>query len=348
MDHWPHRHRLVNRINADVILGQLAHEGNPLIDLALAQMPQIQVNVGAIGSFKNPTGPLFVDKSARNHIARPQFHLAGQILAQIAVALIIDQVATLAARCFGHQDSGTRKPRRMILHKLHVLERTAGPIGHGHSITGFDRSIGRKRENSTAAAGADNHRLGRNRLQLAGAHVDRGYAAGSTALVEKQLSHIPFIITMNPIVFERGLKEGVQHVEAGLVGRIKRSLDRHTPEGANTDPSIRIPAPRATPVLELNQLVAGLLDERLDHVLVGEKIAALDGIVAMRIEAIVFAHHCGGSPLGRYGMAAHGINLGHQPDAETLVGFDCGNRRPKACTAATDDQNIMFGYIHRQ
>ena len=51
-------------------------------------------------------------------------------------------------------------------------------------------------------------------------------------------------------------------------------------------------------MLQLNQLVAGLLDEDLDYVLVGEKVAALDGVEGMAVEAVVVAYHRCGAALG--------------------------------------------------
>ena len=52
-------------------------------------------------------------------------------------------------------------------------------------------------------------------------------------------------------------------------------------------------------MLQLNQLVAGLLDKNLDYVLISEKVAALDRIEGMGVEAVVFvAYHRCGAALG--------------------------------------------------
>ena len=103
---------------------------------------------------------------------------------------------------------------------------------------------------------------------------------------------------MDAVVFERGLEKGVQHVEAGLVGRVQGALDRHAAESAHADPAVVVAAPRATPMLQLNQLVPGFLDEDLDYVLVGEEVAALDGVEGMAVEAVVVAYHRRGAALG--------------------------------------------------
>ena len=104
---------------------------------------------------------------------------------------------------------------------------------------------------------------------------------------------------MDAVVFERSLEKGVQHVEAGLVGRVQGALDRHAAESAHADPAVVVAAPRAAPMLQLNQLIAGLLDEDLDYVLIGEEVAALDGVEGMGVEAVVFvAYHRCGAALG--------------------------------------------------
>ncbi len=78
------------------------------------------------------------------------------------------------------------------------------------------------------------------------------------------------------VVLQRRLEERVQHVEAGLVGREPGAHLLHATERADRDVPVRLPAPRAAPVLELQQLPRGLVDERLDRVLVAEPVAAGD------------------------------------------------------------------------
>ena len=53
------------------------------------------------------------------------FRLAEVVVLQVAVAVLVEQVAALAARCLGDQDAGEREAGRMVLDELHVLERSA-------------------------------------------------------------------------------------------------------------------------------------------------------------------------------------------------------------------------------
>src|SRR5436309_6637035 len=130
---------------------------------------------------------------------------------------------------------------------------------------------------------------------------------------------------MNPVVLEGRLEDGMEHVKAAFVSGEERSVDAHTAERADSDPPVWIAAPGTSPVFELDELVWGLIDEVLDHVLVGNEIAALDGVLEMKVKAIgggltgqaiegVGANDGGGAALGSDGVAAHGVDLGHEAD----------------------------------
>src|SRR6266511_3648484 len=144
---------------------------------------------------------------------------------------------------------------------------------------------------------------------------------------------------MNPVVLEGCLEDRVEHVEAALVGGEDSSVDAHAAEGADSDPTVWISAPGAAPVFELNELVRGLIDEVLNHVLVGDEIAALDRVLEMKVKAIgggltgqaiegVGANDRGGTTLRSDRVAAHGVDLGHE--ADTGAFFCSRDRRPES------------------
>src|SRR5712692_1598212 len=89
------------------------------------------------------------------------------VVAQVAVARLVDQDAALTARRLGDQDAGAWQPRRMILHELHVLERHAAQIGHAHAVAGLDSGVRRKREDPSRPTGAEYHRVAQDRAYLA-------------------------------------------------------------------------------------------------------------------------------------------------------------------------------------
>lgn len=97
-------------------------------------------------------------------------------------------------------------------------------------------------------------------------------------------------------VFQRGLEQGVQHVEAGLVGGEPGAFDLHAAEAPHVDRTVRFAAPRAAPLLELGHLARALMHEVIDHVLFAQPVAAGDGVVEVVVEGIVILSDGGGAP----------------------------------------------------
>ena len=65
VDDRTHGNGFVNGVNADVIAGEFAHKGQFFVDDFFTQMPKVEVNVAAIGTFKDVVLALFVNKGAR-------------------------------------------------------------------------------------------------------------------------------------------------------------------------------------------------------------------------------------------------------------------------------------------
>ena len=61
------------------------------------------------------------------------------------------------------------------------------------------------------------------------------------------------------------------------------------PNGRTAMLAVRLAAPGTAPMLQAQQLLRGLLDERLHGVLVAQPIAAGDGVVGVLVEAVVGA-----------------------------------------------------------
>ena len=55
------------------------------------------MNVLAVRPFEHAAGSGLVDKGTRDDIAGAELHLAGNVLAQVAVAFVVGQMATLTA-----------------------------------------------------------------------------------------------------------------------------------------------------------------------------------------------------------------------------------------------------------
>ena len=97
-----------------------------------------------------------------------------------------------------------------------------------------------------------------DRPDPAGRQLDRDDAV-HPAVVDEQPGDEPLVVPRHPAVLQRGLEQRVQHVEAGLVGGEPGAHLLHAAEGADRDLAVGLPAPRAAPVLELQQLARRLV-----------------------------------------------------------------------------------------
>jgi hypothetical protein len=68
-------------------------------------------------------------------------------------------------------------------------------------------------------------------------------------------------------------------------------------------------------VLQPEQFLGGLGDERLDGILIAQPVAAGNGVVGVFFEAVVGRYHTCGPALGRDCVAAHRVNLRDDRDA---------------------------------
>src|SRR6266498_3181259 len=126
----------------------------------------------------------------------------------------------------------------------------------------------------------------------------------------------------------------MEQVEAGLVGGEHRPGYGHATEWTDGQPAVGLPAPGATPVLELDDLAGRLRDEGLDGVLVGQIVTAPDGVEGVEVDAVVVPEGRPRPSLRRDRVAPHRVDLGDQGDAQAVgdrseerrVGKECRSR----------------------
>ena len=73
----------------------------------------------------------------------------------------------------------------MVLHKLHVGQRRAGPVGQRHAIARADHRVGGEGEDAARAARGQDHRLRRQRAHLTGQRVN-GRQPDTAAILHQQ------------------------------------------------------------------------------------------------------------------------------------------------------------------
>ncbi len=167
--------RRIDGVDADEIDRQLAHLRQALQDFLPTEMPHIQVDALPVRS--DP--PAFIDLGllrAADQIPGGQFHLVGRIFLHEAVAILVGEIAALAATGLAHENAVFVEARGMELHEFHVHQRHAGIVGDGHAVAGVGEGVGGDLERPTIAAGAEQHRLGPHGVDFAGEHVHRHHA----------------------------------------------------------------------------------------------------------------------------------------------------------------------------
>ena len=130
-----------------------------------------------------------------------------------------------------------------------------------------------------------------------------------TAIIHQQLGDEEFVIAGDGGVFQGGLEQRVQHMEAGFIGGEPGAHFFHATEGTHGDMSVRFATPGTSPMLEPQHLFWRFPDEGLDCILIAEPVAARDGVAGMLVQAIIGLDDCGGTPFGRDRVAAHRVDL---------------------------------------
>ena len=346
--HRAHRNQFVHRVQVGVLQTQLAHERQLLVDHLLAYLADVQVDVVAVRPFQRASPLLLLDERLRQPVARAELHrpqhrlrlrLAEVVVLQVTVAVLVHQPAAFRPGGFGNQDAGGREPGGVVLDELHVLERGARPVGQSHPVTVLDIGVGGEGEYLAAAAGAQDHGLRHDAVDLARRNLD-GDDAGAAAVVHQQARDEPLVVALDAPVLERRLEQRVQHVEAGLVGGKPGSFNLHAAERPHGHAAVRLAAPRTAPVLELHHLAGRLIDERLDSVLVAQPVGAGHRVVGVRLQAVLSLDYRRRPPFGRHRVAPHGVNLRDDGDIQVGSGLGRGYAGAEAGAAAADDKQV--------
>jgi hypothetical protein len=181
-------------------------------------------------------------------------------------------------------------------------------------------------------------------LNLSGSQLQRHHALNA-AVVHQESGYKELVVTDHGVVFEGRLKQRMEHVEAGLVGREPRAGFLHAAEGPDGDASIRLAAPGTAPMFEAHQLERSLLHEGFHGVLIAQPIPTGDGVVGVFVQAVFRGMHAGRAALGRHRVTAHWVHLGDDRYAEFWIGFGNRNGGTQAGATAADQHNVVGGDI---
>ncbi len=308
--HGTDRDGLLDGIDALEVDGDVADAGQALQDLLGAEVPQVEVHVVLAAD-----AAALVDlggDGAGGDVARRQLHGLGRVLGHEALALVVDEVAALAAAGLAHEDVRGEQARGVELDELHVLHGDAGVIGDRRAAAGADDGVGGVAVDAAGAARGHDHGVGRERVEAAVDHVV-GDDAAAAALVDDERGDEHLDVHLDPALVG-ALDQRVQQVVAGLVGAVAGARVPGAAERPLGDAPVVEAAERAAPVVHLEDDAGGVLGHLDGGVLVGEVVGALDGVEGVLLGRVVVGVRVVGerrvdAALRGAGVAAAGVDL---------------------------------------
>ena len=174
----------------------------------------------------------------------------------------------------------------MILHKFHVAQRHTVSIGQCHAVAGDDATIGVLAKHTPRATGRNDDRSGFDQREFARGNINH-HCTLRASILNQQLDTKMFVKTFDRRVFDRGLKQGMQHVKTGFVGCEPGALYFHAAKRADINVPVGFAAPRTPPMFQLHHFFGAMGHKIIDHVLLAQPIAAGNGIVKMMFQTIV-------------------------------------------------------------
>ena len=108
MDDRTNRDGLVHGIDANELRGELADERQSLVDLLLAEMADVEVDVVPVRTLEGVALLDLLHDGPGQDVPRSQLHLRRDVILEEPTALVVEEITALAPRGLGHQDPGTR------------------------------------------------------------------------------------------------------------------------------------------------------------------------------------------------------------------------------------------------
>ena len=342
------RDQLVDRVHAQVGAGELGDVGQLRLQDVRAEVADVDVDVVLVRAGAAALQH-FEHHRAGDDVARRQVDDRRRVALHESLALAVEQPTTLTAHGFGDQDAQPGQPGRVELVKLHVLQRKSLAEDDADAVAGEGVRVGRRLVHPARPAGGDHDGLGVEDVDLAGGQLVGDHAGGhrtARGLGEREVEHVELVEELD-VVLDAVLVQRLQDHVAGAVGGVTGAAHRGLAvvagvpaEAALVDAALGGAVERHPHFLQVEHRVDGFLAHDLHRVLVGEIVAALDGVEGVPFPVVVFdvgqrgAH----AALGSAGVAAGRVELGQHRGAHSGSGLDGG---PHSGTARADDHHVV-------
>ncbi len=238
----------------------------------------------------------------------------------------------------------------MELVHLHVFERDAAPVRHGHAVAGTGQRVAGDAPGAAVAAGRQHDRLGVEDVQGAVAQAERHDATG-LAVVDEEVQHHVLVEEVD-LVLHRLLEHRLQDHVSRAVGGVARAAHRPLAEVACVpaeaslvDLAVGGAIEGQPPVLEVVDGVDCLARQDLGGILIYQIVTAFDGVEHVPLPGVLLqvAECRRDSALRRAGVRARWVELADDGDAGVVGELHGGHESGAACA---DDHHIEFVVVH--
>ena len=224
------RHRLADRVDAEVGPGELDDVRQPLLDpravhgragragLVLVDGLGADVEEDVILAADPMAGADFLVDRPRADVPARQVLEVGGVLLHEALPLVVEHDPAVPPAGFAQEDAQAIDAGRVELVELQVLERDPMAVGDGRAVAGQGVGVGRDLEHPAEPAGGDQDALGVERVQLTRGDLD-GHDPPALAVDHDQVQHVELVEERHPLL-DALLVERLQDHVAGAVGRV--------------------------------------------------------------------------------------------------------------------------------
>ena len=106
-------------------------------------------------------------------------------------------------------------------------------------------------------------------------------------IIDQNIQHKVFVKALDLWELQRGLEQGMQHMEAGFIRSKPGTLNFHPAEATNVDATVFAATPRATPLFQLGHLGRTVVDKIIHDILFTQPVSARYRIVKMVVKAVM-------------------------------------------------------------
>ena len=306
------RHRLRVGLDTEVGASELGDVGQLRVDVCGLEVGEVEQDVVLVRATATAFTD-FVGHRTGHDVTRGEVLDRGGVALHEALTLGVAEDAALTTCSLGQEDAQAGEACGVELEELHVLQRNAAVVGHGHAVTGQGVGVRGGLEDLADTTGGEDDRLGLEDVDLAGGQFvghDAGRTLDPVDLGHDEVEDVELVVELHAVLdalLVQGLEDHVTGAVSGVAGAAHGGLAvvAGVPaEATLVDLALGGAVERQPHLLEVEDGVDGFLGHHLGGVLVDQIVTALDGVEGVPFPVVLFhVRQCGAhSALGGAGV----------------------------------------------